>query len=314
MSLRSRISNRHLVVVLSLLLSTVSLGSATDEKANLAFSAGEDGQYTFDTGVLQGLLQPGGKAQGLASVVHVPSGTRLDQGAGIFSFYRVFTTDRRYGAMAWDWPSMSKLLPDGAVEVTRPAATDRPFDLTAVYRWTGPATLDLEVTVKAVEDLGGFEIFVASYFDKLLASPYVYDSAGPEGKPGFVLATKSDGDWQLFPRDDKVLAMVHDGRWTKPPYPLNWAIRPPFAAPLCFRRNADESLAVAIMSPATDCIAISTPYEGETHYSLYPSLFGRNVEAGRSAKARARFIVTTETADRDILNLYQDYTRALIQR
>ncbi len=314
MSVRSRVSYLHLVVALSLLLSVVSPVSAAGEKAKLAFSAGENGEYTFDTGILRGVLQPGGKAQGLASVVHIPSGTRLDQGAGIFSFYRVLTDDKRYGAMAWDWPSMSKVLPDGAVNVYRGAAADRPFDLTAIYRWSGPATLDLEVTVKAVEDLDGFEIFVASYFDKSLAWPYVYDSAGPGGKPGFVLATKSYGDWQMFPRDEKVLAMVHDGRWTKPPYPLNWAIRPPFAEPLGVRRNADKSLAVAIMSLPSDCIAISTPYEGETHYSMYPSLFGRDVKAGQSAKAHARLVVTTETSDRDILTLYQDYKKALSQK
>ncbi len=299
-----------------LVVPLVSSISSANEKTKLAFSPGDNGEYKFDTGVLHGVLQPGGKAQGLASVVHVPSGTRLDQGAGIFSVYRVFTTNTRYGAMAWDWPSTSKLLPNGAVEVSRSAATDRPFELNAVYRWSGPATLDLEITVKAIEDLDDFEIFLASYFDKSLLSPYVYVADGPEGegKPGFALATKADGDWQLFPRDDQVLAVVHDGRWTKPPYPLNWAIRPPFAAPLCFRRNADKTLAIAIMSPATDCIAISTPYEGETHYSLYPSLFGRDVKAGQSAKARARFVVTTETADRDILNLYRDYARDSARR
>ncbi|HPC96940.1 MAG TPA: hypothetical protein PLU87_18495 [Sedimentisphaerales bacterium] len=293
-----------------------SLSSAAEEKAELAFRPGENGEYLFDTGILRGVLQPGGKAQGLASVVHVPSGMRLDAGAGILSFYRIFTTDKRYGAMAWDWPSTSKLLPDGAVEVSRPAEPGRPFELIAVYRWSGPAMLDLEITVKAHEDLDDFEVFLASYFDKTLASPYVYVAAGPEGEgqPGFVLATKSDGDWQLFPRDDKVLAIVHDGRWTKEPYPLNWAIRPPLAAPLCFRRSADMSLAVAILSPATDCFAISTPYEGETHYSLYPSLFGRDVKAGRNATARARFVVTTKTSDRDILSLYQDYVRGPVGR
>lgn len=294
--------------ILAAILFVCSLCSAA-EKADLAFAPGENGEYTFDTGVLKGVLQPGGKAQGLASVVHIPSGTRLDAGAGIFSLYRVFTAGKRYGAMAWDWPSTSKRLPDGAVEVIRPAAPDRPFDLIAVYRWTAPTTLDLELTVQAHEDLDDFEIFLASYFDKSLASPYVYSADGPEGQPGFTLATKSDGDWQLFPRDDQVPAIVHDGRWTKPPYPLDWAIRPPFAAPLAFRRNADRSLAVAIMSPLTDCIAISTPYEGETHYSLYPSLFGHDVRAGHSAQARVRFTVTTEATESNILNLYQNYTR-----
>ncbi len=296
------------VRILAVALFLGSLVSAV-ERPDLAFHPSENGEYTFDTGVLQGVLQPGGKAQGLASVVHVPTGTRLDAGAGIFSPYRVFTTDQRYGAMAWDWPSTSKRLPDGAVEVTRAAAPDRPFDLTAVYRWTGPATLDLAITVKAHEDLDDFEIFLASYFDKAFPSPYVYTRSAPEAKPGFTLATQSDGDWQLFPRNDKVLAIVHDGRWTKPPYPLNWAIRPPFAAPLAFRRNADRSLAVAVMSPPTDCFAISTPYEGETHYSLYPSLFGRDVQAGQTAPARVRFVVTTDISDSNILNLYENYVQ-----
>ena len=299
-----------------LLLLLVLSASSAGEKAALTFQSGENGEYPFDTGLLRGVLQPGGKAQGLASVMHVPSGTRLDQGAGIFSYYRVMATDKRYGAMAWDWPSTSKLLPDGAVEVLRPAAPDRPLELIAVYRWAGPATLDLETTVKAYEDLDHFEVFLASYFHEALPSPYVYVAADPdaEDKPGFMPAVKSRGDWQMFPRDDGVLGMIRDGRWRKEPYPVNWVVMPQMAAPLCLRRSADRSLSVVVMSPAADCFAIATPYEGETHYSLYPSLFGRDIQAGQTVKARARFVVTTETSDRDILTLYHDYIRELTGR
>ncbi len=302
---------RCVTILATFLVVLLAASASAGEGARLAFTPGENGEYRFDTGVLRGALQPGGKAQGLASVVHVPSGTRLDQGAGIFSYYRVLATNKRYGAMAWDWPSASKLLPDGAVEVSRPAAPDRPFELIAVYRWAGPATLDLETTVKACEDLDDFEVFLASYFHEALPSPYVYVAADPdaEGKPGFMLAVKSRGDWQMFPRDDVVLRMIRDGRWGKEPYPVNWVVMPQMAAPLCLRRSADRSLAVVVMSPATDCFAIATPYEGETHYSLYPSLFGRDIPAGQTVRARARFAVTTETSNRDILTLYQDYIR-----
>jgi len=303
------------LVAFPILLLVLSVSSAGEE-AGLRFQSGENGEYRFDTGVLRGVLQPSGKAQGLASVVHVPSGIRLDQGAGIFSYYRVLATNKRYGAMAWDWPSASKLLPDGAVEVSRPAAPDRPFELIAVYRWAGPATLDLETTVKACEDLDDFEVFLASYFHEALPSPYVYVAADrdAEGKPGFMLAVKSRGDWQMFPRDDGVLGMIRDGRWRKEPYPVNWVVMPQMAAPLCLRRSTDKSLGVVVMSPVTDCFAIATPYEGETHYSLYPSLFGRDIQAGQTVKARARFVVTTEASDRDILTLYQDYIRQRIGR
>lgn len=307
---------RCVTILAAFLVVLFAASASAGEGARLVFAPGENGEYRFDTGVLRGVLQPRGKAQGLASVVHVPSGIRLDQGAGIFSYYRVLATDKRYGAMAWDWPSTSRLLPDGAVEVSRPAALDRPFELIAVYRWAGPATLDLETTVKAYEDLDDFEVFLASYFHEALPSPYVYVAADPdaEGKLGFMAAVKSRGDWQMFPRDDGVLGMIRDGRWRKEPYPVNWVVMPQMAAPLCLRRSVDRSLAAVVMSPAADCFAIATPYEGETHYSLYPSLFGRDIQAGQTVKARARFVVTTEASDRDILTLYQDYIRQLIGR
>ncbi len=111
--------------------------------------ANDKGEYTFDTGVLRGTLRQGGKSLGLAPLIHVPTGARLDRSMGILSFYRVFTTGQRYGAGAWDWPSTAKLLPDGAVQVTWPAAAERPFEMTALYRWKDPQTIDLETTVTA---------------------------------------------------------------------------------------------------------------------------------------------------------------------
>lgn len=261
----------------------------------LAFTSAEKGGYAFDTGVLRGQLRLAGKALGLSSVVHVPSGVRLDGAFGILSFYRVFTTNKRYGSAAWDWPSESKLLPDGAVQITWPQAQERPFQMLAVYRWKDGATLDLETIVKPQTDLGNFELFLASYFQKVFPSPYVCVAANPqaEGKPGFLLASKSFGDWQMFPRDKDVLRIVQDGRWQKEPNPVNWVIMPQLAAPICLRRGAATDLVVALMAPSEDCFAIATPYEGEGHYSLYLSLFGRDIKAGQTAKARSRLVVTT---------------------
>jgi hypothetical protein len=101
---------------------------------------------------------------------------------GILSYYRVFTTGKRYGAGAWDWPSTAKLLPDGAVQVTWPAAADRPFEMGALYRWKDPQTIDLDTTVTARQDVRGFESFLAAYLSEAFPTPYIYVREDPEAQ------------------------------------------------------------------------------------------------------------------------------------
>ena len=45
------------------------------------------------------------------------------------------------------------------------------------------------------------------------------------------------GDWQTFPRDDEAVRIASDGRWKRPPNPVNWSIMPRLAAPLAVRRT-----------------------------------------------------------------------------
>ena len=277
--------------------------------AGPAFTPDGKGGYAFDTGLLRGTLGAAGKSRGLSSVTYVPTGARLDRGAGICGFYRIFTTNQRYGKAAWDWPSTSKLLPDGAVRITWPAVEDRPFELAAVYRWVSRGALDVETTIRAKEDLGQFEVFLASYFDKAFASPYVRVKANPEagGRPGYLLAKKSHGDWLMFPRAPEVVPIIRDGRWQKEPHPVNWTIMPEMQMPIAYRRGVNATPMVVLMAPRADCFALSTPYEGEGHYSLYVSLFGRDVKAGQPAMARTRFVVTTTHTEADIMTMYMEY-------
>lgn len=285
------------------------------ELSKLAFAPGVSGEYTFDTGLLRGKLRQGGKSLGLSEVVHAPSGARLDRGVGILSTYRVFTTAKRHWTAGWDRPSTARLLSDGAVAVTWPAADGRPFELSTVYRWKDAQTLDVETTVKALKDLSDFEVFLASYCHESLRSPFVYVRKNPEasGKPGLLPARKSFGDWQMFPRDDSVVDIIRDGRWTQEPHPVDWAIMPHLAAPVCVRRGSATDVTVILMAPPEDCFAVATPYEGEGHYSLYLSLFGRDVKAGRTATAHSRLVVTTTTSDAQVLDLYEQYIRRVLQ-
>ena len=291
-----------------LLLLTVALVAASclaTAYGGPGFQAAADGGFTFDTGVLRGKLRAGGKSVGLTEVIHVPSGTRLDRGQGLFSHYRVFTRGRRYGGGAWDWPSTATLRPDGAVEVLFPPAEGRPIEMKAVYRWADPATLDLETTVRAVEDLPAFESFLASYFTEGFtnALAYVQSASGTAPQPGFLAAEKSAADWHMFPRDAVATALIQDGRWQLEPHPVTWSIRPFLAWPLAIRRAPAVDLVAVLMAPATDCFAVASPFETEGHYSTYLSLFGRDIKAGETVRARARIVIAAGAADARCIRL-----------
>lgn len=288
-------------------------GNVTGGPGKLVFTQNEDGGYEFDTGILRGRLREAGKGLGLSSAVHVPTGTMLNGAYGILSYYRVFTTNKRYGTAAWGWPGTSKLLSDGAVQVTWPEGDDRPFEMAAIYRFRDGSTLDVETIVKPGKDLDKFEVFLASYFHEAFPLSQVYVAASPEaeGKPAFLTAKKSFGNWQMFPRNEDVVPIIRDGRWKKEPNPVDWKIMPRMAMPIALRRGSKAAPMAILMSPRDDCFAIATPCEGESHYSMYFSLFGRDVRAGQTARARLRFVVTNAASNHEILDLYQKYIKEI---
>jgi hypothetical protein len=273
----------------------------------LAFSASGTNEFAFDTGVLKGKLRAGGKSKGLSEVVHLPTDTRLDSSMGLFGHYRVFTANKRYGTAAWDWPSEARLRRDGGVEVQWPPAADRPFVLRAVYRWAAPNILDLETSVLAQTNLARFESFLGSYFAQGFTNACVYARAN--GRQQLVVADKTEGVWQAFPRDEQAVAIIQDGRWTFAPSPVDWAIRPQLAQPLGIRSCPANNLRGVVMSPASDCFAVLTPFEAESHRSMYLSLFGKDLKAGESAKAKARLMIVSGQADADIVSACEAYLK-----
>jgi len=299
-----------LSVLLAVVLSWSVVARAADGTSSLAFRPGAtNGEFTFDTGVLRGKLRAGGKSLGLSSVTHVPSGIVLDRSMGLFSHYRLFTTGRRYGGGVWDMASTAVLRMDGAVEALLPSAPDRPFELRAIYRWRDPATLDLETTVKAEGELPRFEVFLASYFGPHFTNALV--STGTNGSPRFIAAERGAGYWHMYVRDDAGKAMINDRRWTLPPYPVEWTVCGRLAPPLGIRRAPGLPLDAIIMAPAEDCFALATPFQTESHYSTYLSLFGRDLKPGETARARSRLAIRGVLFDSEILALYRSYTNEI---
>jgi len=270
-------------------------------------------EFRFDTGVLAGTLRRGGRSLGLTPVTDKATGARLAGGHGLMSHYRLLSADGRYGHGAWDWPSTARLLDDGAVEARWASDAKHPLDMKVVYRWARADALDVTTTVTARKPLGRMEVFLASYFAGL-AEPFVYARGGPGAKGAFLPARRSEGVWQMFPRDATAVQTIKDGRWKRPPNPVDWKIRPALAAPLAMRRGAktnQKNLAALVMAPAADCFAVATPYAGEGHRSLYFCLLGRDLKAGEAATVRSRLVIGREISDEKAVALYKAYLREL---
>ena len=309
------------LVALSVVASSLWCVTTTAAPPNLSFRPAGEGYFEFDTGVVKGKIRLDGRSQGIASLIDVASGTDVAHGGnlpGLFGFYRIFSADVRYSHAAWDWPTVSKILPDGAVEVRFPPADDHPLEITAVYRWTAPDTLDLQATVRPQRDMPRFEIFLASYFTKDMRSlVYVKPNAHGGGKPQMLPADVNplvDGTYLMFPRDRAAALMIFDRRWDQPPHPVQWSVTRRFAGPLAIRRNEQTGLAVAIMAPPEDCFAVATPYNKTPpdgvagHNSTYLSLFGRDLKTGQSARVRCRLVVGKLTDERAI-ELFEAYRK-----
>ncbi len=292
------------VGTMNLDLIAASPGSAA---ARLSFVAAGPGEYQFDTGIIRGRLGSREKAIGLSSVIYSPSSTPLDRSMGLGSFYRVFTRNHRYGTAAWDWPGQYQSLENGAVQIQWPATTDRPFVLSAVYRWLDPVTLEVTTTVTAKEDLPDFEVFLASYFHPAFSNALVCvkDDSNPGGPVKLIEALESRGVWQMVPRDATVIPLIQDGRWKLEPNPVDWKILPELGLPLAARRAKTAPLTAVLMSPANDCFAIAMPHQTESHYSVYLSLFGRMVPQGETARAKAWLMVLQGHFDQSLIEVYR---------
>ena len=192
------------------------------------------------------------------------------------------------------------------------AEPTRPFVLRGLYRWISPAAVDLEIEVTPTQDLHAFEVFVSSYFDAAFTNAAAYVAENPQaaGKPGLMSAQKELGYWLMFPRDSAAVKLIQDGRWELPPNPVQWAILPTLGHPLAMRRVPESRVTTLLMTRPQDGFAIAMPFETEGHFSVYLSLFGRDIAAGKTARAIVRLQLLAAPADDAILAAYRDFVKA----
>jgi hypothetical protein len=260
-------------------------------------------EFLFDTGALRGTLRHEGRSLGLMPLTDTATGAAVSRSPGLFSPYRMLTADRRFGSAAWDWASTAALQADGSVLVTWSADASHPFSMSGAYRWASSNALDLVLTVTPTQELKGFEVLLASYFEGFESS-FGYAAGSP---PGFLEARQADAVWHMFPRDVAGAARICDGRWRLPPHPVDWKVRDLYGGALAMRRDSKSGQAALVMAPTEDCFAVAMPFGSESHRSLYLSLFGRDVKAGETATARARLVIARGLTDEQAIGVYRAY-------
>jgi hypothetical protein len=306
------------LMVTSAVLIAGTVGAVGAENPRLGFQPAGQGYYSFDTGQFRGKVRVDGQSQGISSVVYVPTGMEMANAPGLLSYYRVFSTSVRYGEAVRDWPVVARLGEGRGLEIRFPPTAQHPMEITGTFRWRSADTLDLETTVKAAQALPRLEVFLSSYFaDGFDALIYVKRNLYGEGSPAELLPADCskllDGNYLMFPRDDQSLRMIYDGRWNIPPNPVTWAFVRHLAAPIAVRRHAKSGLTAVLISPPDDCFAVGTPYNKQppdgvgAHRSLYLSLFGHDLAAGKTAHARCRLILAKDLSDEEILERYRQF-------
>lgn len=297
------------LVVTAVSLNVVSSSeSCAQQTKPLAFEPAAHNTFVFDTGHLTGQLRTGQLAYGVDALEQVPPGHQIAGRYGVMNIYRVFSDGKRYGEAGWGWPSRAERRRDGSVVITSQADKSRPFTFSAHYRWISPTTLDLRIEVVPRRELHKFEVFLASYFDASYdrCQVNVRAPSGGAEETTFKTADRSLGNWLMFPRDQAAIKLIQDGRWQLPPHPVEWAILDEHARPLVVRRKKSGT-AVLLMARPQDCFAVAMPYETEAHYSVYFSLFGRDLAAGQPAVAHASMTVVDATSAQDAVKCFEAF-------
>ncbi len=309
--------NRVLCVSAITVLSWLVQPANADE---LKFKPEGEGQFSFDTGVIHGSLSGDGKRNGIISLVHAKTGEQLAHGVGLLNLYRLFSSSDRYGDAARNWPVSARLLEDGAVDVTYPSANEHPFKIRTVYRLSSVNAIDLDIEVTPDEDMPRFELFQSSYFKpEMTGRIYVKPPFVAQGSPHFLSPDYHDmiaGTYLMFPRDEAAIQLIFDGRWRRPPHPVQWSISQWMAAPLAVRIDPASGVTAVVMAPSDDCFAVAAPYNRTppdgiaAHGSIYFSLFGRDLAEAETARTRLRLVVLDRFVDQQVEQSYKQFATA----
>ncbi len=293
---------------------------AAGDRPKTPFTSGRSkNSFDFETNLIQGTIRLDGAYHGVTRLVDKRTGTQvIDSRYSALNLFKLMSVNQamdqprhmeRTTAVATDW-----------VEAKWAATESHKAQITARYEVSRPNAVDVTVTVRSQGAYRGYELFMSSYFDKVLR-PHVYLWSRGRRKRDLVLPTVNDvfrGTVLVFPRDAHAARRCVDGRWERnergTPTVQMCPVRH-YSHCLAFLTDPDDQLAVVLMAHPRDCYAISSRYHAEdeadrlTTYSAFDlSLFGDDVLPHYERTVKVRLAVTE--LDEDLsqpLKLYEAF-------
>ncbi|MDP6468285.1 MAG: hypothetical protein QF918_11130 [Pirellulaceae bacterium] len=262
-----------------------------------------EGSFDFETSLIQGTIRLDGPYHGVTRLVDKRTGKQvIDSRYSALNLFKLMSVNQ-----AMDQPRhMERTIAVAAnwVEVKWSATESHNAQITARYEVVQPNAVDVTVTVQSQGAYRGYELFMSSYFDKLLR-PHVYLWSRGRRQHDLVLPTVSDvfrGTVLVFPRDTHAAQRCVDGRWERnergTPTVQMCPVRH-YAHCMGFMADPDKQLGVVLMSRPSNCYAISTRYHAEnetdrlTDYSAFDlSLFGDDLLPTSERTVKIRLAVT----------------------
>ena len=269
---------------------------------------GAGNSFDFDTDQIQGTIRLDGPYHGVTRLVDKRTGRQvIDSRYSALNLFKLMSVNQ-----TMDQPrSMERVIQasSDSVEVTWAATDTHKAVVTARYEVPEPDAVDVTVTVGSQGTYRGYELFMSSYFDKLMR-PHVYLQTGRQETPQLVLPTVSDvfrGTVLVFPRDAHSARRCLDGRWDRNERGFPTVQMCPvrhYACCLALLTEPDQRIGVVLMSHPRHCYAISTRYHADaeadrlTTYSAFDlSLFGDDLLPGLQRSVRVRLAVIALDGD-----------------
>ncbi len=263
--------------------------------------------FDFDTDHMAGTICLDGAYHGLTRLVDKRTGRQvIDTRYAALNLFKLQAVNACMGQPR-DMKRLAKFKEGSDWAEARWAATEAfKGEITARYHLRPPGAIDIIVTVRSQGTYPGFEIFMSSYFDKVL-QPHVYlQTRFPrEGGPELVVPTVNEvfrGTVLVFPRDAHAARRCLDGRWDRGEFNTPTVQMCPvrrYGHCLAFMTDPERKLGVVLMALPRHCYAISTRYHAAkpadrlTSYSAFDlSLFGDDLLPGEERTVRVRLAWT----------------------
>ncbi len=291
--------------------------------------------YIIGTDELDLRLAPLGTHQGIQSLIHRAEGKEwvatntkpipaydLAAGGSLFllNLYHYLARNLPAGVIGRKLQGEHRVTERG-VEVTLYPQQGCRIETKAVYSVSGPASVDLEVTVRAQEPYQGFELWLSSYALRRRYGAWFNVYSGPGGDESaraWVRPELNDlvrGYYLCYPRDNRAAALTYDGRWGSDMY-QTFITGPYYAAPISVIRCPETGHAYIEMGQVASCCKVASSYVAadidpattSDDTRIYTVLFGSDLEVGKpvTARVRAAVVKTGEDLDR-ALRFYEEF-------